>query len=211
MTRTGLFAERLARHEAELHGIYEELYHDEAGYGRLVESMRDFYAKRSAALKELDRKREEKLDYLSEQKITYLHLMPLLKMPHPMNDGGYAVEDFRTVDPQIGTNRQLSVLTGKLRERGISLCLDVVMNHTADTHEWAMRAKAGEKEYQDRYQCYDTYDIPSQFEQTMAWRSSASTRSPISGRSLGPAAGTFRRSTGSCACCAWCWRWSAPP
>ena len=165
MTRTGLFAERLARHEAELHGIYEELYHDEAGYGRLVESMREFYAKRSAALKELDRKREEtpdwyresrmlgitmypklfagglkglteKLDYLSEQKITYLHLMPLLKMPHPMNDGGYAVEDFRTVDPQIGTNRQLSVLTGKLRERGISLCLDVVMNHTADTHEW---------------------------------------------------------------------------
>ena len=39
----------------------------------------------------------EHLDYLSEQKITYLHLMPLLKMPHPYNDGGYAVEDFKQV------------------------------------------------------------------------------------------------------------------
>ena len=72
-----------------------------------------------------------------------------------------------TVDEQIGTNRELAALTGELRKRGISLCLDVVMNHTADTHEWAVRAKAGEKEYQDRYYCYDTWEIPSQFEQTM--------------------------------------------
>ena len=75
----------------------------------------------------------EHLDYLSEQKITYLHLMPLLKMPHPYNDGGYAVEDFKQVDPEIGTNEELEKLTKELRKRGISLCLDVVMNHTADT------------------------------------------------------------------------------
>lgn len=36
----------------------------------------------------------EKLSYLRELVVTYLHLMPLLKMPHPQNDGGYAVEDF---------------------------------------------------------------------------------------------------------------------
>ncbi len=41
------------------------------------------------------------------------------------------------------------------------------MNHTADTHEWARRARAGEWEYQDRYMCFDTYDIPAQFEKTM--------------------------------------------
>ena len=40
-----------------------------------------------------------------EQKLTYLHLMPLLQMPHPHNDGGYAVEDFDTVDPALGTNK----------------------------------------------------------------------------------------------------------
>ncbi len=196
MARTGIFTERLERCGEELKNIYGELYHDEERFEQLLELMKEYHTKRSAALKALDREREErpdwyresrmlgmtmypklfagglkglmeKLDYLSEQGITYLHLMPLLKMPHPHNDGGYAVEDFRTVDGEIGTNRELAELTGKLRRRGISLCLDVVMNHTADTHEWAMRAKAGEKEYQDRYQCYDTYEIPSRFEQTM--------------------------------------------
>ena len=196
MAKTGIFTERMNRHEEELRRIYEELYHNGEQYERLKELMKEAFTKRSAALKALDRKREqtpqwyresrmlgitmypklfagglkglmERLDYLSEQQITYLHLMPLLKMPHPLNDGGYAVEDFRTVDAQIGTNRELAALTGELRKRGISLCLDVVMNHTADTHEWAVRAKAGEKAYQDRYYCYDTWEIPSQFEQTM--------------------------------------------
>lgn len=68
---------------------------------------------------------------------TYLHLMPLLKMPHPQNDGGYAVEDFDTVDPSLGTNEDLAALTKKLRAAGISLCLDFVMNHTASSHRWA--------------------------------------------------------------------------
>ena len=196
MTESNEYKLRMQKHERELHEKYMSLYQNEGSYQELLSSMKDFFCKRSSALKEMDRKREEnptwyregnmlgmtmypklfagglrgltdKLDYLSEQKITYLHLMPLLKMPHPFNDGGYAVEDFRTVDPEIGTNSELSELTEAMRARGISLCLDMVMNHTADTHEWAMRAKAGEKEYMERYQCYDTYDIPSQFEKTM--------------------------------------------
>ncbi len=46
----------------------------------------------------------KKLPYLKEQKLTYLHLMHLmhlLQMPHPHNDGGYAVEDFDTVPSTI--------------------------------------------------------------------------------------------------------------
>lgn len=70
--------------------------------------------------------------------------MPLLKMPHPQNDGGYAVEDFDRVDPALGTNEDFALLTQRLRKSGISLCLDFVMNHTADTHAWAQRAKAGD-------------------------------------------------------------------
>ena len=54
------------------------------------------------------------------------------------------MEDFKQVDSEIGTNEELKRLTKELRKRGISLCLDVVMNHTADTHEWAIRAKRGE-------------------------------------------------------------------
>lgn len=191
-----VFSARFERHREELYEKYMELYHDEAGYEALTAQMKQYFSQRSEELKELDQKREvnptwfrdsnmlgltmypklfagglkgliEKLDYLAEQKITYLHLMPLLKMPHPMNDGGYAVEDFKTVDPEIGSNQDLTELTAQLRKRGISLCLDLVMNHTADTHEWAMRAKAGEKEYMDRYQCYETFDIPAEFEKTV--------------------------------------------
>lgn len=190
------FAKRLEKHKQELYEKYMSLYDYESGYDELCSEMEHFFAERSAELKRLDRNREKnpdwfrdssmlgmtmypklfagglkglikKLDYLSEQGITYLHLMPLLKMPHPYNDGGYAVEDFKSVDPEIGSNEDLIALTKELRKRGISLCLDLVMNHTADTHEWAMRAKAGEQEYIDRYQCYDNFDVPAEFEKTM--------------------------------------------
>ena len=109
----------------------------------------------------------KKLGYLAEQGITYLHLMPLLKMPHPDNDGGYAVEDFSRVDPALGTNEDLSRLAAAMRKRGMSLCLDFVMNHTADSHEWARRAKAGEQAYIDRYICFDDAAIPREMEKTI--------------------------------------------
>src|SRR5699024_3841958 len=109
----------------------------------------------------------KKLPYLQQQGITYLHLMPLLKMPHPHNDGGYAVEDFDTVDPSLGTNADLAALTKQLRMAGISLCLDFVMNHTADTHPWALRAKAGDPVYQNYYCCYPDRTIPDLYEQTV--------------------------------------------
>ena len=194
--RESLFDTRLKKSEPELHELYRSLYGDTPEYEALLSRMRERYEARSEELKELDIRREadpdwyrspqmlgmtmypqlfagglkgliRHLDYLSEQKITYLHLMPLLKMPHPQNDGGYAVEDFKTVDPTIGTNEELEALTAELRRRGISLCLDIVMNHTADSHEWAKKAKAGDPTYQAYYQCYDTYDIPAQFEKTM--------------------------------------------
>ncbi len=93
--------------------------------------------------------------------------MPLLEMPHPNNDGGYAVEDFDTVDPKLGTNEDLAALTQKLRHAGISLCLDFVMNHTASTHRWAMAAKAGDPWYQDYYFCYPDRTIPDRYDRTV--------------------------------------------
>jgi amylosucrase len=173
-----------------------ELYEDRQELSALEAMLEERYAQRTEELRALDRKREQepnwfrrgnmlgitmytdlfagnlknltqKLSYLREQGITYLHLMPLLKMPHPDNDGGYAVEDFDQVDPALGTNEDLKALTAAMRREGMSLCLDFVINHTADTHPWAMRAKAGEQEYMDRYICYDTPDIPRQLEETI--------------------------------------------
>ncbi|MCH3917258.1 MAG: alpha-amylase family glycosyl hydrolase [Spirochaetia bacterium] len=87
----------------------------------------------------------EKIPYLKKLCITYLHLMPMLRMPHPDNDGGYAVDDFKSIDPCFGTVSDLADLTAALRENGISLCMDFVMNHMASTHPWAMAAKKGNR------------------------------------------------------------------
>jgi len=89
-----------------------------------------------------------RIPYLSELGITYLHLMPLFKVPESENDGGYAISSYREVDPALGTIQQLSELATELRHHGISLALDFVFNHTSDEHEWAKRALAGDKEYQ---------------------------------------------------------------
>lgn len=191
-----VYESRLARHEAELDWLFMELYNDRAGLNALKAAMAGLWQARSEELKALDAQREqnpdwyragkmygmtmytdlfagdlkalrEKLPYLTEQKLTYLHLMPLLKMPHPHNDGGYAVEDFDTVDPTLGTNEDLAALTAELRRHGISLCLDYVMNHTADSHAWAQKAKAGDPVYQAYYHCFDDRTIPDRYEQTM--------------------------------------------
>lgn len=187
---------RLTRRRDELDWLYMELYDDRARLDKLKDMMAAAYKEREQGLRRLDKKREadpewfrsgkmlgvtmypglfagnlrgveERLGYLKEQGITYVHLMPLLKMPHPDNDGGYAVEDFNQVDPALGTNEDLRRLAAAMRRRGMSLCLDFVINHTADTHEWAMRAKAGEREYIDRYICFDTPDIPREMEKTI--------------------------------------------
>jgi len=106
----------------------------------------------------------QKLDYLEDCGVNYLHLMPLLESPEGRSDGGYAVADFQKVQPEFGTMEDLSALSRDCHERGLSVCLDFVMNHTSEDHEWARRARAGEKDYQDRYFFYDDWTIPQQFE-----------------------------------------------
>ena len=150
-----VFNTRFAAHKDELERLFMSLYNNHAAFESLIDSMAEAYADRPADLKRLDKSREQdpdwykrgdmfgmtmytdlfagdlkkladKIPYLKEQKLTYLHLMPLLDMPHPNNDGGYVVQDFDTVDPKLGTNEDLAVLAKKLRRAGISLCIDSV-------------------------------------------------------------------------------------
>ena len=108
-----------------------------------------------------------KLDYIQECGVNYLHLMPLLQSPKGRSDGGYAVADFRKIQPELGTMEDLAALTNECHKRGISVCLDFVMNHTSEDHEWARRARAGEEEYQDRYFFYDDWTIPEEYEKNV--------------------------------------------
>ena len=85
----------------------------------------------------------ERLDYLAELQITYFHLMKVLRSREGANDGGYAVLDYGDVEPSLGTWSDLESLADELHDRGVALCLDLVMNHTAREHEWARLAQAG--------------------------------------------------------------------
>ena len=189
------FENRLKQRKAEMEDIFRRLYESDEKLDDLIDIMKKYHKERNRELKELDKKREkdplwykrgdmlgltmytdlfagslknlkDKVDYLDRLSLKYLHLMPLLKMPEKDNDGGYAVEDFFSIDPRFGTNEDLAELTAQLRKHGISLCLDFVMNHTASTHEWAKKAESGDKHYQDYYMCFSDRTYPDEYEKT---------------------------------------------
>ena len=107
---------------------------------------------------------QKKIPYLKEMGITYLHLMPLFLAPEGENDGGYAVSSYRQVNPKLGTIEQLSDLAAELHKNGISLVLDFVFNHTSDEHEWALKAKKGDKFYQNYYWIFPDRTEPDEYE-----------------------------------------------
>jgi amylosucrase len=93
----------------------------------------------------------ERLDYLEDLGVRWLHPLPLLAAREGDSDGGFAVADYRRVEPRLGSMEDLRDLAGDLRGRGIGLILDVVCNHTAREHAWAERARAGDQAYRDYY------------------------------------------------------------
>ena len=108
-----------------------------------------------------------KIPYFKELGLTYLHLMPLFRCPEGNNDGGYAVSSYREVDPKLGTLEQLTDLASELRQSGISLALDFVFNHTSHEHEWALKAREGDRAYQDFYRMYPDRTQPDAYERTL--------------------------------------------
>ena len=190
------FEARLAKRADELKWLYYELYGDDQSFQYLLSLIRKFYNNRSTSLKRLDREREktpdwyrgsdivgmmlyvdnfagnlkgviDKLDYFTESGVNYVHLMPLLESPKEHSDGGYAVSDFRKVQPELGTMDDLRELTELCHKRGISCCLDFVMNHTSDEHEWAKKARMGDMSARSRYYFFDSWDIPNEYEKTV--------------------------------------------
>ncbi|MEN9751741.1 MAG: hypothetical protein RLZZ600_788 [Actinomycetota bacterium] len=109
----------------------------------------------------------KRIPYLQGLNVSYLHLMPILKPRPGANDGGYAVMDYRDLREDLGTMADLRATASKLHEAGISLTLDLVLNHVALEHEWAEKAKAGDTKYRDYFYIYPDREIPDQFEQSL--------------------------------------------
>lgn len=110
---------------------------------------------------------KDHVDYLDGLGVRYLHIMPFLEPRPGANDGGYAVADHRTIRPDLGTMDDLEELTAELRAHRISLVMDLVINHVAAEHEWAVRARAGEAAYRDYFLMYPDRSIPDAYERTL--------------------------------------------
>lgn len=108
-----------------------------------------------------------KLDYFDNLGVNFLHLMPLFESPPGESDGGYAVSDFRKVDKRFGTLDDLLLLQQQMQKRNMYLMLDIVLNHTSHHHEWARKAKEGDKDYQDYYYFYNDRSLPDEYDKTM--------------------------------------------
>lgn len=174
------FQRRLERHHDELKWLYMELYDNDSMFAELCTNLYRFHKERRRQLKTRDKKREEnpewfrknemlgmmlyidqfagnlkgvkeKLSYLEDCQVNCIHLMPFLDSPKEHSDGGYAVADFRKVRADLGTMEDLSELADVCHQKGMNLCMDFVMNHTSEEHEWAVRARQGEGEYMSRY------------------------------------------------------------
>ena len=109
----------------------------------------------------------ERIPYLQEIGVTYLHLLPFLRARAGENDGGFAVSSFDDVEPTLGSNADLDALTAQLRAAGISLCSDFILNHVADDHEWALAAKAGDAQSRAMFLIYPDREMPDRYERTL--------------------------------------------
>ena len=163
---------------------------------KLVETMAKQYIRRPEKLRQLDLAREkdynwflsqqwvgmalyckgfagslkglqERLHYFQELGVNMVHVMPIMRCPEGSSDGGYAVSDFRDINPEVGTLEDVGQLAEQMKERDILLVLDVVVNHTSNKHYWATCARAGEKKYQDYYYIFENRNVPDMFEQSM--------------------------------------------
>ncbi len=193
MSRKEIYKKRLERHHDELRWLYMELYGNSSMFAELCDNMEQFYLERSRTLRTTDERREKRpdwykqndmlgmmfyidnfagnmkgvearLEYIEKCNVNYIHLMPFLETPKGRSDGGYAVSDFRKVQGRLGSMEDLESLTAACHKRGINVCMDFVMNHTSEEHEWAKRARRGEGEYMSRYFFFDNFDLPSRYE-----------------------------------------------
>ena len=116
----------------------------------------------------------QRVEYLRELGVTYLHLMPLLATRTDVDpgaeggdDGGYAVADYRRVRPHLGTTEDLISLADTLHGAGISLTVDLVLNHVAREHAWAVAARRGDDRRARYFHVFPDRNLPDAYEQAL--------------------------------------------
>ena len=176
--------------------LYQNHIKKEIAFKQLIQTIINAHKTRSASLKQKDIEKEkkenwflsneivgmslyvdrfcgtlktlpQKLNYLTELGVNLLHLMPIFESPPGESDGGYAVSNFRKIDGRFGTLSDLKDVQNKMQQENMFLMIDIVLNHTSQQHEWAIKARKGDAEFQQFFYMYDDRTVPEQFELTM--------------------------------------------
>src|ERR1700722_7657129 len=81
-----------------------------------------------------------RVDYLQGMGVTAIWLMPF--QPSPEKDGGYDIADYYGVDPRYGSLGDFVEFAHGCKQRGMRVLIDLVVNHTSDTHPWFRDARS---------------------------------------------------------------------
>ena len=79
-----------------------------------------------------------KLDYLKDLGVDIVWLSPIYQSP--LADEGYDISDYYAIDPRFGTMEDMEELIAEARKRGMTILMDLVVNHCSDEHEWFRKA-----------------------------------------------------------------------
>ncbi len=91
-----------------------------------------------------------RLDYLETLGIDGIWMSPVCASPQV--DNGYDISDYCAIDPMFGTMADMEELIAEAKKRGISIILDLVLNHCSDQHPWFREALKGpENPYSDYF------------------------------------------------------------
>jgi alpha-glucosidase len=94
----------------------------------------------------------KKLDYIKSLGVEAIWISPFyLSPPGPEGDGGYAVSDYRSIDPRFGTMDDFKALLKEAHARGLRIYTDWVVAHTALDHEWFEKSQKKDEQYKDYY------------------------------------------------------------
>ena len=70
-----------------------------------------------------------RVTYLQRLGVDAVWLSPFY--PSALADGGYDVDDYRAVDPRLGTLDEFDELVAELHAAGIRIVVDIVPNHSS--------------------------------------------------------------------------------
>jgi maltose alpha-D-glucosyltransferase/alpha-amylase len=98
-----------------------------------------------------------KLDYLQDLGVNCIMLLPIYQSPE--QDNGYDVEDYYTINSYLGTLEDFKELLNQTHRKNIKVVIEMVLNHTSNTHKWFLEAvKGSDNPYHEYYIWSDTTD-----------------------------------------------------